>query len=516
MSKLISMTAAMTCLAITASAGNDTPHWSLTWKKMQTTGPELELIGTLPTRTTHELGASDWSVGCETLDRNYADFDSYKPYLSELGVTSARIQSGWARCEKQKGRYDFAWIDHIVDGMLEEGVQPWINLGYGNPLYGAEKGLGSKIFTDEPTMKAWLKFVETIVARYRDKVHEWEIWNEPNLGENRTNYDAYASLLSHTVETIRRVQPDAVIIGMGLSRMPLGYTEHVLDLLRERGQLGMIDYVSFHPYHENPDDATPGIEALARLVKSYDPDIRLFQGESGCPATLEWAHALRYYEWNEYSQAKWVARRMANDWMMGIRSSIFTFVDLQYPNMQQSFGLLRTNLFKEVVYKRPSFHTVQHMVNLFRPELRSAGHLNHESNTPRRLTVAGIERQKDGTLVGAVVWQNDRIPSDNLAFEPIELWIEGLSLKDPVLIEMITGLRSAEISRAFRRRTHEIHGTSRMGFSRSDSRTERPARRDANTRTPDFRIDPGHAFLTTISRTETKAFQVYDRIRQSP
>ena len=70
MSKLISMTAAMTCLAITASAGNDTPHWSLTWKKMQTTGPELELVGALPTRTTHELGASDWSVGCETLDRD--------------------------------------------------------------------------------------------------------------------------------------------------------------------------------------------------------------------------------------------------------------------------------------------------------------------------------------------------------------------------------------------------------------------------------------------------------------
>ena len=59
MSKLISMTAAMTCLAITASAGNDTPHWSLTRKKMQTTGPELDLIGTLPTRTTLDLGASD-------------------------------------------------------------------------------------------------------------------------------------------------------------------------------------------------------------------------------------------------------------------------------------------------------------------------------------------------------------------------------------------------------------------------------------------------------------------------
>ena len=302
---------------------------------------------------------------------------------------------------------------------------------------------------------------------------------------------------------------------MGLSRMPLGYTEHVLDLLRERGQLGMIDYVSFHPYHENPDDATPGIEALTRLVKSYDPDIRLFQGESGCPATLEWAHALRYYEWNEYSQAKWVARRMANDWMMGIRSSIFTFVDLQYPNMQQSFGLLRTNLFKEVVYKRPSFHTVQHMVNLFRPELRSAGRLNHESNTPRRLTVAGIERQKDGTLVGAVFWQYSFGQPGFRADRTLDrrtLAERSRTNRD----DHGPDLRSAEISRAFRRRAHEIHGTSRMGFSRSDSRTERPARRDANTRTPDFRIDPGHAFLTTISRTETKAFQVYDRIRQSP
>ena len=89
MSKLISMTAAMTCLAITASAGNDTPHWSLTWKKMQTTGPELELIGTLPTRTTHELGASDWSVGCETLDRaaTPAGRSTSAPSRSRTGTT---------------------------------------------------------------------------------------------------------------------------------------------------------------------------------------------------------------------------------------------------------------------------------------------------------------------------------------------------------------------------------------------------------------------------------------------
>ena len=83
MSKFICTTAATACLAVSASAQTETPHWSLTWKKLLMTGPELELVGSLPTRTTHELGASDWSIGCETLDRDYGNFDNYKPFLSE-------------------------------------------------------------------------------------------------------------------------------------------------------------------------------------------------------------------------------------------------------------------------------------------------------------------------------------------------------------------------------------------------------------------------------------------------
>lgn len=430
--------ALITSMVLGASAAQPTPHWSVTWKKMHMSGPALEQVGVLPTRSSQELGVSNWSIGCETLDREYAEFDNYKEYLGELGISSARIQSGWARCEPTKGKYDFAWLDNVVDGMRAQGVQPWMCLGYGNPVYGAEKTLGSKIFTDEPTMKAWLRYVEATVKRYKDRVPEWEVWNEPNLGANKDNYDAYAQLLSRTVEVIKRIQPDAKIIGFALSRMPQLYTRKVLELLKERGQLGMIDYVSFHPYYENPDDATPGIEELAELVKSFSPDIKLFQGECGCPSVLEWGHALRYNEWSEYSQAKWIARRMAIDWSMGLRSSIFTFVDLQYVNMQQSFGLMRTNLLKEVVYKRPSFYGVQHMVNLFHPGIRPAGKMNFEANTARSMSVVGLNGAND-KQVGVVMWYNDRLPSSDLAFDTIEMWVEGLSLKDPVLVEVITG-----------------------------------------------------------------------------
>jgi beta-glucosidase/6-phospho-beta-glucosidase/beta-galactosidase len=33
---------------------------------------------------------------------------------------------------------------------------------------------------NERAMAAWLRFVEAVVTRYKDKIRYWEIWNEPN------------------------------------------------------------------------------------------------------------------------------------------------------------------------------------------------------------------------------------------------------------------------------------------------------------------------------------------------
>lgn len=90
-------------------------------------------------------------------------------------------------------------------------------------------------------------------------------------------------------------------------------SNEMLEYFQEAGQLDKIDYLSFHPYFENPDDATSGIYDLRSLVDKFRPEIKLFMGECGCPANLEWGHALRYHQWTEISQAKWVARRMMGD-----------------------------------------------------------------------------------------------------------------------------------------------------------------------------------------------------------
>ena len=51
------------------------------------------------------------------------------------------------------------------------GVRPWVTLCYGNPVYGSEYRLGTVIkpIVDNPeALAAWLKYVETFVARYKD------------------------------------------------------------------------------------------------------------------------------------------------------------------------------------------------------------------------------------------------------------------------------------------------------------------------------------------------------------
>jgi hypothetical protein len=239
-----------------------------------------------------------------------------------------------------------------------------------------------------------------------------------------------------TSETIRKIQPDAVIMGFSLAGVNLKFAEGIFEFLKEKGKLDCIDLLTYHPYNRNPDASYPEVDKLQQLVDSYNPDIELFQGENGCPSILEWTHALAHYPWTEYSQAKWFLRRLTGDRIRGIRSSAFTIIDLRYSNMLQSFGLIRSNLLHQFIYKRPSYYAVQHLVGFFDDQVKPLGLLPCESDCPRTMTVAGFE--KEGTSV-VLLWYSDEVPSDSLEWDLVDLTIQGATFQDPVYVEMITG-----------------------------------------------------------------------------
>jgi len=433
--KLLALALAASLLLGSSAFGQTHKYRSITWEKFKASGPELKQIGWLAVRNAADIESSPFSVGCETLDRDQAKFSVYKGYVGELGVKHGRLQSGWAKCEKQKGVYDFAWLDECVYGLDKQGVRPWMCLCYGNPIYGSGVQLGTGVAAvahNEEALAAWLRYVEATVNRYKDTVNCWEVWNEPNVH----GCEEYATLLMRTAETIKKIQPEAVIMGLSLAGVDLKFTKGVLEILKQHGKLDCIDYVTYHPYANNPDSIYPAVEKLRQLVESYNPRIRLYQGENGCPSILEWTHALANYPWTEYSQAKWFLRRLTGDRVRDIPSSAFTIIDLRYPNMLQSFGLIRSNLLHEFIYKRPAYYGVQHLATALDGEVKPVGLLACESECPRTITAAGFEREGASIVL---LWYSDEVPGDALEWDPVDLTIRGATFQDPVYVEMITG-----------------------------------------------------------------------------
>ena len=163
----------------------------------ETTGIQLPKLGTIKPRAASEIASSPWSIGGETLDRDYADYSKYKSYLGPLGAKGLRLQAGWAKCEKVKGVYDFAWLDVVIDVAISQGVRPWLELSYGNTLYegGGDTGLGGGFPSSVEGLAAWDRWARALVERYKERVLEWEIWNEPDLNNKGTaTVEAYVDL----------------------------------------------------------------------------------------------------------------------------------------------------------------------------------------------------------------------------------------------------------------------------------------------------------------------------------
>ncbi len=416
-------------------AAEERNHHSITYEKIQSTPVGLPQIGWMGARHSREIESSPWSVGCETLDRDFASFSSYKKYIGELGTKKGRLQSGWAKTEKTKGIYDFAWMDECVYGLHEMGVKPRISLGYGNPIYGSNINLGANVsqVVDNPEgMKAWLKYVETIITRYKDVCDEWEIWNEPYNQEG-----VYARLLIPTAKLIKKIQPNAITCAETLySSGSKKARQEMFDAIKKSGDLNIINQWSYHPYVQNPDASYPAIEEFQKEVHAYNPKWEIYQGEVGCPSQLEWTHALDYYSWTEYSQVKWDLRRMFGDRLRNIQTNVFTIVDLKYYNMLQSFGLLRCDLLHHVIYKRPSYHAVQHVMGFFDSTVKPVEVAEINASTNRLVTVGKFD--KGGTSI-LVLWYGDKIPSDDVCWDKIDLTVKKVTFKDPVYIELITG-----------------------------------------------------------------------------
>lgn len=398
-------------------------------------------IGKITPRGAKEIALSDWSVGCETLDRDLADYSKYKSYLGPLGAKSIRLQGGWAKTEKQPGVYDWKWLDEIIDDAISQGVQPWVELSYGNPIYegGGGTTLGDGIPHSEPALKAWDAWAKAMVRRYKDRIHAWEIWNEPDLGK-AVDATEFAAFHIRTAEIIRSEQPDAKIYALSLSGN-IGFAEVFLASLAGQGKLGLVDAVTFHGYPHNPDQLK-SYDEIKAVVRKYSAEIGLRQGETGAPSAAT-TGALKGHSWTELSQTKWDLRRMLAHHAQGVPMNLFTLSEFVY-NDHRSKGLNAKGLLrireedKSVAYAKPAYFAAQNVFSIFDRSVVVDKSVSGNSSTAQSLAINAYQKQPSGGSIVAI-WFNGAPAAETNDYAPVDFTLKNATFEQPVYVDLRTG-----------------------------------------------------------------------------
>ena len=445
---------ALSCCSLKAERPVPNPLPDRVWTPLNV---PFRCIGSIRPRNASEIKASNWTIGCEGLDRDFDRFEKFRDYIAPLGIKTIRLQAGWAKTEKEPGKYDFSWLDDIVDYACTNGLNILLETGYGNPIYKGGGGhyLGGSFPTSEVAIAAWDRWVDEMSRRYRGKVRDWAMWNEPDLemewlpsGKRvkveRKSPASIAAFNVRTAKIIRRNIPDARIAGLSLAHNDAAFLD---ACLKEMGEdVGLFSWIIYHGYCRNPDASYEEVERQKAVLRKYSKTCKLRQGENGCPSGWVRRSALSRWPWSEWSQAKWDMRRMLGDLGHDVESAVFT---LSGCSGGENKSLLRRTKDKSVIDIKTAYYAVQNVASVFDCELERRTDDISISIDDKTIALYEYRKRGEGGQPVYVFWEhgdlkqfdaqtNPQCPSDSFQTRPV-LFTARYVLKSPVWVDMLTG-----------------------------------------------------------------------------
>ena len=277
----------------------------------------LSQKGKITPKSSCEIKHSRIGIGFEKLDRDVFDPEKAYEYVEKIGVKWARLQSGWQRTEKQKGVYNFEWLDKIVDKFISLDIQPWLCLCYGNELYteDAKKyfgAVGCPPIHSEAEKEAWLNYVRETVAHFKGRIHFYEVWNEPDgkwCWKHGPNPKELADFTNATALACKSADPDCEVLGLVLAHGQDEFSEN----LKKTDILDNLDGITYHAYRVPEADWNSKFNYYKEWLSEAGRNIKIIQGESGTQSRYGFAGALKLANWTEQKQAKFLLRHLLCD-----------------------------------------------------------------------------------------------------------------------------------------------------------------------------------------------------------
>jgi len=194
--------------------------------------------------------------------------------------------------ENARGKpiYNFSYVDQIYDGLLAEGVRPFVEISFMPGKLAARRMLHS--FWYKPNVsppKSYARwdglitaFARHLIARYGiDEVASWyfEVWNEPNLDfwGGVPAQSTYWTLYDHTARALKAVDPRLRVGGPATAQAAWvgAFIAHATK------RHVPVDFVSTHAYGNDrakdifgTQEKIPRDKMLCRAVRKVHREIR--------------------------------------------------------------------------------------------------------------------------------------------------------------------------------------------------------------------------------------------------
>ncbi len=298
-------------------------------------------IGYLVKKKSSEIEQSSWGIqfvneeGIQFMYPDAAD-DRVSTLLmdrmGESGIKWTRIFTSWHRAETAKGQYEWDWLDKIVYGLTERGVNIYLETGFGSNTFYHDFPAG-RVYPPVRTpemLDGYCAYVNEMANRYNDVVSHYDIYNEPNLSTfwtPRSDVKEYGLMVQRVGEVIHSVNKDAKVItdmgGVGGKS-----TEFMLELLRQPDALEQIDILTYHSYGL-PEPTSKDVTLLREGANKIRQGLPIWRGEGGCPSSGDSVHTRGTCPWGYNIQSKWLLRCLLTDLLNGVEVSTY-FLNLEF------------------------------------------------------------------------------------------------------------------------------------------------------------------------------------------
>jgi xylan 1,4-beta-xylosidase len=338
--------------------------------------------------------------------------------------------------------YNFSYVDQIYDGLLDNGIRPFVELSF-MPKQLAAQPI-EQAFWYHPIVsppKDWNRwadliahFAQHLVDRYGiDEVSQWylEVWNEPNIDfwAGEPKQETYYHLYDITARALKSVNPRLRVGGPATAQ-----AAWVGSFIRHSVQNNVpLDFVSTHVYGNDSaknvlgtDEPVSRTEMVCRAARKVYDEVKASPRPN---LPIIWSEYNASYK-NEPDvtdslfMGPWLADTIRQCDGLADMMSYWTFSDVFEEQgvvkkpLYGGFGLIA-----EDDLPKPSFNAFKllHQLGDVRIELDSDSAL--------------LTRRKDGTLVMAV-W-NLYLPEQTGAPKSVSIVVDGMHRPYRVLISRL-------------------------------------------------------------------------------